>query len=139
MENLTEKQLLGVKMMHEFFGQDLFDALKANSRDDLPSKVGAEYIAETCFSSYARPGLSFQQRSLMNIAMLIALNRGPELRIHIRAALNNGLQEEQITEACRHAMVYCGVPAGRDALSVASEIFEERKLANKRAEGAKLS
>lgn len=77
-------------------------------RDDSPSKVGSEYIAETCFSSYARPGLTFQQRSLMNIGMLIALNRGPELRIHIKAALNNGLSEEQITEACRHAMVYCG-------------------------------
>lgn len=49
--------------------------------------------------------------------MLIALNRDPELHIHIRAVLNNGLQEEQITEACRHAMVYRGVPAGRDALS----------------------
>jgi hypothetical protein len=70
MENLTEKQLLGVKMMHELFGPELFDAHKANSvglartegeslvlttaqRDDLPSKVGAEYITETCFSSYA--------------------------------------------------------------------------------------
>lgn len=75
----------------------------------------------------------------MNIAMLIALNRGPELRLHIKAALHNGLQEEHITEACRHAMVYCGVPAGRDALLVASEVFKERKTANKRAEGAKLS
>ncbi|KAJ3461059.1 hypothetical protein MRS44_011926 [Fusarium solani] len=106
MENLTEKQLLGVKMMHELFGPELFDAHKANSRDDLPSKVGAEYITETCFSS---------------------------------AGLNNGLQEEQFTEAYRHAMVYCGVPAGRDALLIASEVFEERKAASKRAESAKLS
>jgi 4-carboxymuconolactone decarboxylase len=49
------------------------------------------------------------------------------------------LQEEQITEAYRHAMVYCGVPAGRDALLIASEVFEERKAASKRAESAKLS
>lgn len=72
----------------------------------------------------------------MNLVMLIALNRGPELRIHIQAALHNGLTEEQICEACRHAMVYCGVPAGRDALMVAGEIFEGRK---RKAEGPKLA
>lgn len=54
--------------------------------------------------------------------MLTALNRGPELRIHITAALHNGLTEEEICEACRHPMVYCGVPAGRDALAIASEV-----------------
>lgn len=61
----------------------------------------------------------------MNIAMLIALNRRPELQIHIRAAYRNGLTEEQICEACRHAMIYCGVPAGRDALFVASDVFAD--------------
>lgn len=55
--------------------------------------------------------------------MMIALNRTPELRIHIQAALHNGFSQEQIVEVCRHAMVYCGVPAGREALSVASDIF----------------
>jgi 4-carboxymuconolactone decarboxylase len=94
-------------------------------RDDLASQVASEYLAETCFASYARPGLAFRDRSLMNIAMLIALNRAPELRIHILAALRNGLSEEQICEACRHAMVYCGVPAGRNALLVASDVFDE--------------
>lgn len=54
--------------------------------------------------------------------MLTALNRGPELRIHVSAALHNGLSEEEICEACRHAMIYCGVPAGRDALAIASEV-----------------
>lgn len=59
----------------------------------------------------------------MNIGMLIALGRPNELRIHIRAAFRNGLTQEQICEACRHAMIYCGVPAGRDAMIIASEIF----------------
>lgn len=63
----------------------------------------------------------------MNIAMLIALGRSPELRIHLKAAAHNGLTEEEICEACRHAMVYCGVPAGRDALLTASEVVEEMK------------
>lgn len=67
----------------------------------------------------------------MNIAMLTALNRGPELRIHITAALHNGLTEEEICEACRHAMIYCGVPAGRDALVIASETVNAIKNKSK--------
>lgn len=86
-----------------------------------------DYIHEVCFSAYARPGLELRERSLLNLGMLIALGRGPELRIHIRAAVNNGFSEEQIAEACRHAMIYCGVPAGRDALIIASEVFEQMK------------
>lgn len=101
--------------------------MSLQKRDDLPSKVSAEYIAEVCFSSYSRPGLEFKDRSLMNIAMMIALNRTPELRIHITAALHNGLSEEQVVEACRHAMIYCGVPAGREALAVASDVLHEMK------------
>ncbi|KAL2837075.1 AhpD-like protein [Aspergillus pseudodeflectus] len=138
MSQLSEKQLLGLNMMQEFLGEELFSALRAKARDDLPGKVGAEYIAEVCFSSYARPGLEFRDRALMNLGMLVALNRAPELKIHIRAALKNGLSEEQICEACRHAMVYCGVPAGRDALMVAGQVFEEEKQKQK-AEGAKLA
>lgn len=63
----------------------------------------------------------------MNIAMLIALNRAPELRIHIRAAIHNGFTEEKICEACRHAMIYCGVPAGRDAMLTASDVIAQMK------------
>lgn len=102
-----------------------------SQRDDLFTKTAKEYLAEVCFSSYARPDLTFRERSLMNIAMLIALNRGPELKIHLRAALHNGLTEEQICEACRHAMVYCGVPAGRDALMTASAVAAESKEKDK--------
>ncbi|KAL4798069.1 AhpD-like protein [Aspergillus venezuelensis] len=139
---LSEKQLLGLNMMQEFFGEELFAALRAKARDDLPNKIGAEYLAEVCFSSYARPGLSFRDRTIMNLGMLVALNRAPELKIHIRAALKNELSEEQICEALRHAMVYCGVPAGRDALMVAGEVFEEVKemqMQMQKAGGAKLS
>lgn len=82
---------------------------------------------EVCFTGYARPGLAFRERSLMNLAMLIALNRHEELKIHLRAAFHNGLTEEQVCEACRHAMVYCGVPAGRDALMTASAVVAQMK------------
>lgn len=75
----------------------------------------------------------------MNIVMLVALNRGPELRLHIAAGLKNGLSEEQICEACRHAMVYCGVPAGRDALAIAGDVFQQVKHAGKSVGGSKLA
>ncbi|CAI6082967.1 unnamed protein product [Clonostachys chloroleuca] len=100
-------------------------AVSFPQREDLPSKIASEYVNETCFASYARPHLEFRERSLLNIAMLIALNRSNELKLHIRAALYNGLSREQVCEACRHAMVYCGVPAGRTALLVASDVFTE--------------
>ncbi|OQV08482.1 hypothetical protein CLAIMM_12746 [Cladophialophora immunda] len=99
----------------------------AAQKDDIFTKTSMEYIWETCFAAYARPGLEWKERSLMNIAMLIALGRGPELRIHIRAAVNNGFSEEKICEAIRHAMIYCGVPAGRDAMLIASEVIGELK------------
>lgn len=82
-----------------------------------------------CFTGYDRAGLTFRERSIMNIAMLIALNRGNELRIHLRGAFHNGMTEEAVCEACRHAMVYCGVPAGRDALLIASSVAAELKEA----------
>jgi len=63
----------------------------------------------------------------MNIAMLVALNRGNELKIHLQGALFNGLTEEQLCEACRHTMIYCGVPAGREALLSASSVVAQLK------------
>ena len=63
----------------------------------------------------------------MNIVMMVALNRGNELRIHVRGAVQNGLSEEEICEAIRHAMIYCGVPAGRDAMKAAGEVVEQLK------------
>ncbi|KAJ5457666.1 Carboxymuconolactone decarboxylase [Penicillium sp. IBT 31633x] len=130
-EGPSEKVLLGAQMTKEFLGEELLTELRKQARDDIFNKTSQEYIAEVCFSSYARPGLKFRERSLMNLAMLTALNRGPELCIHVTAALHNGLTEEEICEACRHAMIYCGVPAGRDALAIASETVNAIKTKSK--------
>lgn len=146
----SEKVLLGATMAREFLGEDLLSQLGKNTvshlhsvtlnvemllnicqRDDIFTKTSQEYITEVCFSSYARPGLKFRERSLMNIAMLTALKRGPELRLHITAAIHNGLTEEEICEACRQTMIYCGVPAGRDALAVASDVLASVKNKSK--------
>jgi 4-carboxymuconolactone decarboxylase len=75
---------------------------------------------------WQRPGLTRRERSLITLAMLIALNREPEFRMHIRAAFNNGVTEEEIRELLIHAGIYCGLPAANAAIRVAEEVMAER-------------
>ena len=76
-----------------------------------------------------RPGLERKTRSLLNLAMLIALNRPHELKLHLRGALTNGVTPEEIREVLLQAMVYCGAPAGVDAFRIAREVLAEVKQA----------
>ncbi|HYW04601.1 MAG TPA: 4-carboxymuconolactone decarboxylase [Gammaproteobacteria bacterium] len=72
---------------------------------------------------WTRPGLPRHTRSLLTIAMMVALGREAELRLHLRAARNNGVSREQIKEVLMQAAVYCGVPAANSAFHAADEIF----------------
>jgi 4-carboxymuconolactone decarboxylase len=74
---------------------------------------------------WTRPGLPRHTRSLITLAMLIALNRGEEIRLHLRGALNNGVTRDEIKELILQAAVYCGVPAANTAFRAAEEIFAE--------------
>jgi 4-carboxymuconolactone decarboxylase len=76
---------------------------------------------------WTRPGLPRKTRSLLTIAMLVALNRPDEFRLHLRAALNNGVRKEEIKEALLQAAIYCGVPAANSAFHAAQEVFSETK------------
>jgi 4-carboxymuconolactone decarboxylase len=75
---------------------------------------------------WARPGLTFKQRSIANLAMLTALNRPRELRLHINGALNNGLTKEEISEVLLQTGVYCGIPAAEESIRIMQEVFRER-------------
>jgi 4-carboxymuconolactone decarboxylase len=75
---------------------------------------------------WTRQGLPRHTRSLVTLAMLIALNRGDEFRLHLRGAMNNGATRDQIKELLLHAAVYCGVPAANSAFRVADEMFAEQ-------------
>jgi 4-carboxymuconolactone decarboxylase len=79
---------------------------------------------------WTRPGLPRKTRSLLTIAMLVALNRPDEFRLHLRAALNNGVSKEEIKEALLQAAIYCGVPAANSAFHAAQEVFLEKKAKN---------
>jgi 4-carboxymuconolactone decarboxylase len=72
---------------------------------------------------WSRPGLPRPTRSLLTLAMLVALNRNEEFRLHLRAALNNKVTREEIQELLLHAAIYCGVPAANTAFHIAEEVF----------------
>jgi 4-carboxymuconolactone decarboxylase len=74
---------------------------------------------------WARPGLPLLSRSLITLAMMVALNRTEEFRMHVRAALNNGVTRDEIKEVLLQAAVYCGAPAANAAFHAAEEVFNE--------------
>ena len=73
---------------------------------------------------WTRPGLERKTRSLITIAMMVALNRGEELRLHLKAAANTGVTREEIQEVLLQTAIYCGVPAANTAFHIAQEVFE---------------
>lgn len=74
---------------------------------------------------WTRPGLARGTRSLITVAMMVALNRNDELKLHLRAAFNNGVTREEIKEVLLQTAVYCGVPAANLAFHTAEEVFAE--------------
>jgi 4-carboxymuconolactone decarboxylase len=74
---------------------------------------------------WTRPGLPRNTRSLLTLAMMVALNRNDEFRMHVRAAANNNVTREEIQEVLIQAAIYCGVPAANAAFHIAQEVFAE--------------
>lgn len=93
--------------------------------DDF-SRPMQELSTRWCWGeTWSRPGLTRRERSLLNLGMISALNRPHELRLHVKAALRNGLTREEIREALLQVAVYCGVPAGIDSTRIAREAIAE--------------
>lgn len=72
---------------------------------------------------WTRPGLERRTRSMITLAMMVALNRSEEFRLHVRAAFNNGLARDDIKEVLLQTAIYCGVPAANTAFHMAEEVF----------------
>ncbi len=81
---------------------------------------------------WSRPGLPRKTRSLLTLAMMVALNRGDELKMHIRAAFNNGVTQKDIKEVLVQTAIYCGVPAANSAFHIAEEVFAEMRTRRKK-------
>ncbi len=120
-DDLFEK---GLKVRKEVLGAEYVESSIANA-DDF-SRPLQEFVTAFCWGTvWNRPGLPRKTRSLLNLAMLTALNRPHELRLHLRGALNNGCTKEEIREVLLQAGVYCGVPSAVDAFRTARAVFAE--------------
>ncbi|WP_024554827.1 4-carboxymuconolactone decarboxylase [Franconibacter helveticus 513] len=76
---------------------------------------------------WTRPALERHTRSMITIAMLIALNREAELKMHLRAAFNNGVTREELKELIMHSALYCGLPAANATMHLAQQVFDEQE------------
>ena len=74
---------------------------------------------------WTRPGLPRHTRSLLTLAMMVALNRGDEFRMHVRGAFSNGVTRDEIKEVLLQSAIYCGVPAANSAFHIAADVFKE--------------
>lgn len=88
-----------------------------------------ELVTEYCWNEiWNRPGLDRKTRSIVNLAMLTALNRPHELKLHVKGAINNGLSKDEIAEIFLQSAIYCGVPAAIDSFRTAKDVFKEMGL-----------
>lgn len=114
----------GLKTRREVLGADYVDASLKNA-DDFNMDM-QEHVTQYCWGDvWNRPGLDRRTRSFLNLAMITALNRPHELKLHVRGAINNGLTKAEIKEVFLQAAIYCGVPAAIDSFRVAKEVFKE--------------
>ena len=114
----------GLKIRREVVGADYVDRSLAQA-DDFTRPL-QDLVTRFCWGEvWSRPELARRDRSLINVAMIAALNRPHELKLHIRGALTNGLSREEIREVLLQVSVYCGMPAGLDSFRVAKEVFAE--------------
>jgi len=114
----------GLKTRREVLGAEYVDA-SIRSADDF-NRPMQELVTEYCWNEiWNRPGLDRRTRSFLNLAMITALNRPHELKLHVRGAINNGLTKDEIKEVFLQAAIYCGVPAAIDSFRSAKEVFKE--------------
>ena len=114
----------GLALRREVLGAEYVDKSLQSANDFM--MAFQRITTEWCWGyAWTRPGLDRKTRSLLNLAMLTALNRSPEIKLHVRGALNNGVTVDEIKEVLIHATIYCGIPAGLDAFKAANDVLKE--------------
>jgi 4-carboxymuconolactone decarboxylase len=114
----------GREIRSAVLGKEFVDnAFKAADSFNMPMQ---ELVTEYCWGAvWGREGLDRKTRSLLNLAMISALNRPHELKLHIAGALKNGVTRDEIREVFMQVAIYCGVPAGVDSFRSAKEVFAQ--------------
>ena len=122
--NHKDRYDAGLKTRREVLGAKWVDQAMAGV-DDF-NREFTELLNTYCWNDiWNRPGLPRKTRSMLNLAMLTALGKDHELKLHIRGALNNGLTKDEIKEVFLQAAIYAGVPAAVAAFRAAKEVFKE--------------
>ena len=131
----TESFDAGMAVRRDVLGDAYVDAALSRTTEfdaDLQT-----FITEYCWGGiWTRDGLPRQTRSLLNIAMMVALNRPHELALHVKGARRNGVTPDEIKEVLLQATVYAGVPAGVDAFRTAAKALADFDAAEAEAEAA---
>ena len=123
-ETIDDMFVRGLALRRQVLGPEYVDKSIANANEFM--SAFQRITTEWCWGyAWNRPGLDKKTRSMLNLAMLTALNRAPEIKLHTRGAINNGVSVEEIKEVLLHATVYCGIPAGLDAFKAANEVLKE--------------
>src|SRR6201996_1890649 len=114
----------GLKVRKEVLGEAYVE--KSIAGADEFTRTMAEWSTTYCWGAlWTRPGFDRKSRSIVNLAMISALNRPHELKLHVKAAIKNGLTKDEIKEIFLQVAVYCGVPPGIDSFRIARQAFEE--------------
>ncbi|HRJ69228.1 MAG TPA: carboxymuconolactone decarboxylase family protein [Beijerinckiaceae bacterium] len=113
----------GLKVRRAVLGAEYVDGSIAKADDFM--MAFQEITTEWCWGyAWTRPGLDLKTRSMLNLAMLTALGKPAELRLHVKGALTNGVSVDEIKEILLHATVYSGIPAGLEAFKAAHEVLK---------------
>ena len=120
----NEKFKKGLEIRKSVLGPEYVNNSIDNATDfNMPLQ---QLVTEYCWGDvWARPGLDKKTRSMLNLAMLTALNRPHELKLHLKGALTNGVTKEEISEILLQTAIYCGVPAAVDSFRTANQVFAE--------------
>jgi 4-carboxymuconolactone decarboxylase len=114
----------GRKIRTEVLGEERVS--KALDQADDFNRDFQHFLTEYCWGAgWGRSALDRRQRSLLNLGMLAALNRGPEFELHFRGALKNGLTLDELQDALIQIAIYCGIPAGVEAFKIANNVRRE--------------
>ena len=113
----------GMKVRREVLGEQHVD--KAEKKKDNFTEEFQELITRYAWGEiWTRPGLERRTRSCITLAMMIALHREDEFKLHVKAALNNGLSRDEIKEVILQSAIYAGVPAANSAFHWAQDVFK---------------
>ena len=122
--NRDEQYDRGLDVRREMFGRPGAEGITESTRE-INDKM-QEIVTRWVFGDiWSREGIARKERSMLTVAMLIALGRSHEMVIHMKGALANGVTEQELHEICLHSILYCGIPLANDGMRVLESVLAE--------------